>query len=61
MRYHVTEECIGCGLCAAVCPGVFTMGDSGMAVAADQDVDAAQEDSAAEAMDGCPAAAIREI
>ena len=36
MTIHVNEACVGCGLCASMCPGVFTMTDEGVAAARDQ-------------------------
>ena len=33
MKYIVNEGCIGCGLCEATCPEVFSMSDAGTAVA----------------------------
>jgi ferredoxin len=58
MKFHVNENCIGCGLCNGTCPAVFEMTDSGVAQALDIDVDGATAASAIEAMDGCPASAI---
>lgn len=61
MKYRVDEDtCIGCGLCEATCPEVFSMGDSGKAHAIEEDVPAGAEDTAAEAMEGCPVGAIEE-
>lgn len=55
MQYFVNDNCIGCGLCASICPEVFEMTDTGLAEAVDQDVSA---ESAEEAMQGCPVNAI---
>ena len=60
MKYHVTDSCIGCGLCAGTCPEVFSMNDAGVAVAIETEVPAEALESAAEAMDGCPVGAIEE-
>ncbi|MDD7059869.1 ferredoxin [Porcincola intestinalis] len=30
MKYAVDENCIGCGLCNATCPEVFSMTDEGI-------------------------------
>lgn len=38
MKYHVNETCIGCGLCASICPEVFSLNDQGVSVAIDTDV-----------------------
>lgn len=60
MKYLVNENCIGCGLCNATCPDIFLMTEDGTAEALDVETDAANEDSAQEAMHGCPVDAIEE-
>ncbi|MDO5026945.1 MAG: ferredoxin [Tissierellia bacterium] len=60
MKYYVNEDCIGCGLCQASCPEVFSMTDDGVAVAIDDHVDEEYLESAAEAMENCPVSAIEE-
>ena len=60
MKYLVNDGCVGCGLCAATCPEVFSMTDAGVAKAIEEDVPSEALDSAAEAMDGCPVGAIEE-
>ena len=40
MKYAVDENCIGCGLCNATCPEVFSMTDEGTAKAIEEDVPA---------------------
>ncbi len=61
MKYYVNDSCIGCGLCAGTCPEVFSMSDSGVAVAIEAEVPAKVLDSAAEAHEGCPVGAIEEV
>lgn len=60
MKFFVNEECIGCGMCAGICPEVFEMTDEGTAKAMDEEVAESLEASAKEAMDGCPVDAIEE-
>jgi ferredoxin len=51
-------NCIGCGLCASTCPEVFEMTDENVARAIEGEVPAENEETALEAMDGCPVSAI---
>ncbi|KAF5050277.1 ferredoxin [Oscillibacter valericigenes] len=59
MKFFVNESCIGCGLCTGTCPEVFAMTDAGVAEAISDEVDAALEAPANEALEGCPVGAIR--
>ena len=60
MKYIVNEGCIGCGLCEATCPEVFSRSDAGVAVAIESEVLEEVLDTAAEAKEGCPVGAIEE-
>lgn len=58
MKYIVNENCIGCGLCAEICPDVFKLTNEGVAKAISEQADAGNEDRADEAMASCPVEAI---
>ena len=61
MKYHVNANCIGCGLCAGICPGVFTMSNEDVAIAIETEVLEEDLESAAKAKENCPAEAIEEV
>ena len=53
------DKCIGCGLCASVCPDVFDMDENGeKAKVIAQEIPKTSEASADEAKDNCPVDAI---
>lgn len=58
MRFRVNDDCIGCGLCVSLCPGVFTMADAGTARAIEGEAAQKTLETALEARDGCPVSAI---
>lgn len=58
MRFFVTDACVGCGMCNNLCPDVFDMGGDGTAVALEDHVPGELEESACEAKEMCPVAAI---
>ena len=57
MEAHVNSNCIGCGLCPNLCPGVFTMTEEGVAAARDE-IFPDQYDQVKEAAESCPVNAI---
>lgn len=61
MKFHVNENCIGCGLCASVCPEVFEMTEDNVAKASDEETAPENEGTAAEAKEGCPVSAIEQL
>jgi ferredoxin len=59
MKAFVDQEvCIGCGLCAEICPEVFAMNDQMTADVIVDEVPAEVEESAQDAADSCPVSAI---
>jgi ferredoxin len=51
-------NCIGCGLCASVCPDVFEMSNDGKAMVTVEVIPAEFENCANEARDQCPVSVI---
>lgn len=60
MEYTVTQDCIGCGLCAGLCPDVFEMGEDGYSHVHADPKDEETRELAEQAKESCPTAAIRE-
>ena len=58
MKFHVNDECIGCGMCASICPEEFEMTDAGVAKASHLDIVAEILPEAEEAKNACPVGAI---
>jgi ferredoxin len=58
MKTRVTEDCIGDGICAEICPEVFEMRDDGLAHVIADPVPEGLEGKVKEAAEACPAVAI---
>jgi ferredoxin len=62
-RHHMRasvdlEKCIGCELCASICPDVYRMGDDGLAHAIAEPIPSDVENTAKEGAESCPVEAI---
>lgn len=51
-------NCIGCGLCVAVCPQVFVLSEDGTAEVYVDEVEENLSEAVYEAVDGCPVSVI---
>ncbi len=59
MKAYVDQSgCIGCGLCASICPEVFEMNDDNIAQVICEEIPEDQIETAIEAQDGCPVSVI---
>lgn len=59
MKAQVDRDlCIGCGLCAEICPAVFEMGDDMIAKVIVDEVPEEAADQARDAAASCPVSAI---
>ena len=59
MKAHVDRaECIGCEICANICPEVFSMDDDNITIVLVDEIPAELQDSAKEAAESCPTDAI---
>lgn len=55
MKASVNKDgCIACGACVNTCPGVFKMGEDGLAEAKVDTIPSDEEVAASMARDGCP-------
>ena len=52
------DTCVGCGVCTAICPEIFEMGDDGIAEASENEIAGNLIESAKDAEEQCPVSAI---
>ncbi|AWK51515.1 ferredoxin [Clostridium beijerinckii] len=52
------DTCVGCGVCTAICPEIFKMGDDGIAEASEDEISDNLIESAKDAQEQCPVSAI---
>ncbi len=52
------DGCIGCGLCASICPDVFRMADDGKAEVFVPEVPQGSEGGCVQAQESCPVSVI---
>ena len=62
MKVNVDRDsCIGCGLCADICPDVFELDDEDIAVVKQDPVPSDLEDDVKDAADQCPVECIEVV
>ncbi|MCI6647256.1 MAG: ferredoxin [Oscillospiraceae bacterium] len=60
MKFYVNDNCIGCGLCAGLCPDVFEMTSEGVSHVIGKADTPELEKRARQALEECPVDAIEE-
>ncbi len=60
MKVHVDKEtCIGCGVCVAIAPKYFKIGDDGKSEAIKEEVESGDEELVRTAAQSCPTGSIK--